>query len=213
MNLTAVPGVALDRALRLWKLPLNLAQAVLGQTDAATWPPAMVYERFEAGTRELVGNFVHDERLLERARLQRLKLAQLDRSVGLEAEAELERQEAERTRNARIQDADQRRKAAQRQAVQREQALERERQHTESKVRKQASERKAQEKRRAEQRREATQVREVAAKKVELDAKAKALTVKDQAVKAKGHALTLEDEADRKKATRKAAATARRNAS
>lgn len=210
MNLTDVPGLALDRTLQLWRAPLTLTQTILRQNgEAVAWPPAMAFERFEAGARELVGNLVHDERLIERARLQRTKLAQVARAAGLEAEASLTRDEADRTRDARLQEAEKRRQVAKRQADQREEVLERERHQAKASVRKQAATRKAAEQHRAEGRREATQVREVAAKKKELDAEAKALSVEDRAVKAKGRALQLEDDAARRKAARKAAAARR----
>jgi len=206
IDITTVPGYALDRTLQLWRLPLTVAQTALHQDrDAMTWPPVIAFERFEAGARERVGSVLHDERLLGRARLQRTKLAQLEKAVALEAEAAQKDMEAEAARRDRQQTAEERREAAQRQADEREQALERDREKAQAAVRRQAEEREHAEARLAEQRREATQVREVGAKQKQLDAEARALAKEDRAVQAKGRALNLEDEAERKKAVRKAA--------
>lgn len=206
IDITALPGYALDRTLQLWRLPLTVAQTALRQDrDAMTWPPVIVFERFEAGARERVGSVLHDERLLGRARLQRTKLQQLERAVLLEADAAQKEAEADAALRDRQQAADEHREAAQRQADEREQALEREREKTKAAVRRQAEERAQAEERLAEQRREATQVREVAAKQKQLDAEARALAKEERAVQAKGRALHLEDEAKDKQAARKAA--------
>jgi len=123
IDLTAVPGIALDRTLRQWRRPLEVGKAVLARDAGPDWGPTLAFERFEIAARERVGGLLHDERLLERARIQRQKLHQVERAAKLEAEAEAKSEHAEETLQQRRQAAEHRRQQAEEEADRREQAL------------------------------------------------------------------------------------------
>lgn len=207
MKITALPGIALDRALDLWRLPLRIGQAALRQNgDAATWGPAIAMERFEVGTRELVGGLLHDDRLLDRARLQRVKLDELEKAAALKADADLQAKRAEETLASREQAAESRRAAVRRQADERERDLERKRRQAEQELEAKTAEREAALEQRAEKRRQAVELKDAAAKRRQLDAEAAALSKQERAVQAKGRAMSLEDAAAQKRAARRATA-------
>jgi hypothetical protein len=205
MQLHALPGRALDRTLRTWRLPLDVTQTILRRdTDPATSAPTRAFERFEVAARSLVGNAFHDTRLIDRAELQRRKLDELEHSLELQQEAKARKQEADKTRQQREQAAEERRRSADADAAKREQALEAERARAEAQLEAETAERQAAEEDRAEQRREATELRDAAGTKRALDAKSQALAKKEQAAAAAERALHLDDEGARRAAARKA---------
>src|SRR5206468_2327062 len=78
------------------RLPLTAVETVTGQRGAEhPWPPAMIFETFEAGVKQVLGTILRDPELVDEARVQQAKLGQLRQAEMLEAEAELRRQQAE----------------------------------------------------------------------------------------------------------------------
>ncbi len=205
-SLSAIPRVALDRTLQLWRLPLTTVETLLRRdADATPLALSVAFERLEAGSRELVGNALRDEQMLARARLQRLKVQQIEQAARLATAAERKQQEAEMTLAERQAATEERRAEVRRTAARQEADLEEERREKEAAAARKAADRKAKERELAEQRRKETQLREVDATRRELDAESVALAEQEQAVQAKGKALDLEAEAERTKARRKAA--------
>lgn len=205
MKINALPGIALDRALELWRLPLRLTQTALRQNgDAVAWAPAIAFERFEVGTRELVGGLLNDDRLLARARLQRAKLDELERAAALKTDADRQATNAEKTLASRQQDAERRRAEVRRQADERERGIESRRRQAEQDLEEKTAEREAALERRAEKRRQAVELKDASAKRRQLDTEAAALAKEERAVQAKGRAMRLEDAAARKRTARKA---------
>ena len=204
-TLTAIPGRVLDQTLKLWRLPLDLATSRLRpDAEETAWPPLMLVERFEATARETVGTLLHDDRLLDRARLQRTRIHQLERARVIDVEASTKAEQADQTLQQRREAAEEQRTSAARTADEREQALQREQQTRKADARKAAAAKKQKARERADAKAKATRAREDAATRARLDQQAAALAEEEQAVDEKARALDLQDEAEKAKVARKA---------
>jgi hypothetical protein len=158
--------------LRVARLPLTAVEAVA--KPESDWAPARAFEGYEARVKELVGGLVDDEELLSSARVQRARLAQLDRAEEKQAEAARATQRVAK-KKARA------KASVEREFDQREQANRRVE--------------KAQKK--------AVAKRATAAKRSTLSAEAAALSTKERAVQAKSEAVALDRAVETTKAVRK----------
>src|SRR5689334_18444552 len=97
MNVNEIRRWSLDLWLQSVRFPLTMTETVIGRDDG-TWPPAIAFETFEGTVKGFVGRVMHDDTLVELARLQRAEISQRRRSVELhEAATALE---AETSREA-----------------------------------------------------------------------------------------------------------------
>src|SRR3546814_15780734 len=83
-ELKAVPREAVLHTLRLWRMPLGLAENVFAkesdQQPVSTWPPAVDFDRVASSVAHAAGVVLNDEVLLNTHTVTRAKVAQIDAS-------------------------------------------------------------------------------------------------------------------------------------
>src|SRR3546814_19107181 len=77
-ELKAVPREAVLHTLRLWRMPLGLAENVFAKESAqqpvSTWPPAVAFDRVASSVAHAAGVVLNDEVLLHTAQVKRAKV-------------------------------------------------------------------------------------------------------------------------------------------
>jgi hypothetical protein len=107
-----IPRAALGAVLWVGRLPLTVAELVRG--IEGEWPPALVFDGFAAGVRELAGGVLHDDELVHAARLERARVSALRKASELDAVASATREQADAEfREERVRDEQQRENIAQ----------------------------------------------------------------------------------------------------
>src|SRR5205807_157549 len=135
MPITSIPRQLVKTSLRSVRLPLTAVETVTGQRGAEhPWPPAMIFETFEAGVKQVLGTILRDPELVDEARVQQAKLGQLRQAEMLEAEAELRRQQADAEFAEKHETIEARRQRIEREADERERAIERDKAAAERRV-------------------------------------------------------------------------------
>jgi hypothetical protein len=105
------------------RLPVTVAERVRGDVDD-DWAPALAFDRAVATAEEMVGGLLHDDEMVQAARLTRARVSQLRRAHDLEAEALATREHADAELAERRAHDEQQRKAASRQRAARSSGLE-----------------------------------------------------------------------------------------
>ena len=82
MELNTIPRTAVRATLLGLRLPICGVEVLTGQTGNASWPPAMAFEGFEAGMKQVVGSILRDEELVDEGRIQQAKVTELRRAGG-----------------------------------------------------------------------------------------------------------------------------------
>ena len=207
MDVLTLPRTSIDLWLRAVRLPLSGVEAVVHRDGDAQWPPSIAFEGFEAAVREQAGRLLRDERLLQKAQLQRAEVAQRRRALEHQQEAAQKAAEAERRFQAEQQAAEQQRQRAEREAEQRAVRLERERQEAERRTQQQLEAKEQAQQEAAEKRSRAVRSTERAARTKRLDVEDKVLTKEEQAVRAREGSRQLKQQAEATKARRQARRT------
>lgn len=115
MSLQSISRAYVSAVLRVARVPFDLAERLAGHQGDETWPPALAYDGFEAGVKQVLGSIGRDEELVRQARLQQTRVAELRDAVRLETIAEQTRSEADETFQSRRQaDAQKRDEVAER---------------------------------------------------------------------------------------------------
>lgn len=204
MSIRAIPRGAVDGAVKLVRLPLDVAIALLpGNGDGAGPAVKITVDRWEATLREIAGYALRDDVLREEATRRRVAVDERARALRLRNTAEARSAAADETLADRVEQADERRAAAEQRA---------ERERAEAEQRRAAKSRaagQAETKRKAANRRTRAKVEEVieeqadAARLEQLETEAKALEERETALVAKDEARRLRDAATARKAARK----------
>jgi hypothetical protein len=126
-QLQEIPRTVVRTWLRAAQVPLRVVERVAHRDDAAEWPPALVFESFEAQVKQVVGGVLRDDELVAEGRLIEAKVGQLRKAAQLETVAERRKATAVAREQATRESAQQRRRRVAREAAQRDEALERER--------------------------------------------------------------------------------------
>ena len=202
MQIKEIPRDALELGFRGARLPLTVAERLLARSDSS-WPPALMFDKVEAGVKDLVGWATRDETLHASARLLRAEVTKREEAMAERAHAvELEQQAAARAEARRDE------LAAQREAVEDTEA---EREHQIQQAESDARERAA---RAAEAKRTATRTtaakhkqavskRAARADAERLEAESQALRAEQAAVQARGETLDLDKAVQAKKSARR----------
>jgi hypothetical protein len=202
MDTLSLPRTGVDLWLRALRLPLNGVEAVVHRDGDAQWPPSIAFEGFEAAVREHTGRFLRDERLLQKAQLQRAEVAQRRRALEQQEEAARKAAEADQRFQAEQQAAEQQRQRAERDAAQRKARLERERQETERKAAERLAAKEAAQQEAAEKRDRTVRSTERAARTKRLDVEDAVVAKQEQAVRARAGSRQLKEQAEATKARR-----------
>jgi len=201
-----IPRSAVDAGVKLTRLPLDIAVAMLpGDDDGSGAKPAagIALDRFEATLRDAAGIALFDSELREDAMRRRLAADERERELRLRTEAERHSAEADERFSERVDDAEDRRTAAEQRAEQERQAAEqRKQQRAAGAARREQTRKAANSKVRAKADEQIAQDADEA-RLEQLRAEAKALEEREAALAAQAEAKRLQDEATKKKAARK----------
>ncbi|MBA2608462.1 MAG: hypothetical protein H0U92_05965 [Actinobacteria bacterium] len=203
MQITTIPRTAVKSALDAMRLPLSTIERLTGQAENQAWPPALMFEEFQASAKQFAGSVLRDETLVEEGRLQSVKVSELRRSFDLDLKAEATREQADAKLARKHESAEGERQQAEQQAREREAKIARLKRDTEARV-------KADAKRAAETVAKAEKIREDrlaaadrAARLANADAESTALAKQKKAVASISKVTTLADAVETKKAKRK----------
>ena len=143
MQLNTIPRTAVKATLLGLRLPICGVEALTGQTGNASWPPAIAFEGFEAGVKQVVGSFLRDDELVDEGRVQQAKVTELRRAVELEVQADQTRAAGARELRERRARAKEERTKAEQDALRREQMIERDKRAAEQRVERELAEKAA----------------------------------------------------------------------
>lgn len=195
-------------ALALWlrgvRLPLTAVERFAAPSDEpASWPPAIAFEKLEAGVKDAIGRATGDEVLVGLANLQRTEVAKREEALAKRAAAEQTRHEARvEAQEAEAELARERRAAAERDRRRHEQVEAREREAKAAAARR-ASAKRTSAKKAAATRTKAVDAAAQQAEAARLRKEERALQAKAAAVEAEGEVLDLDKAVRAKKAIRK----------
>jgi soluble cytochrome b562 len=204
VQLNTIPRTAMRATLMGLRLPICGAEVLTGQKENASWPPAMAFEGFEAGVKQVVGAILRDEELVDEGRIQQAKVTELRRAVELEVRADQKRAAGDRELREQQARADEERKKAEQDALRREQAIERDQRAAEQRVAQELGKKAAAIEATAQQRDKRVTAAEREASLTRVDQESTALKQQRRAVRAKKAAGDASDELERKKAERQA---------
>jgi hypothetical protein len=182
-NVQAVPRLFVSSYLTVLRLPLMVTRRIAKQRGNEKWPPALAFERFEAGVETLAGSLLRDQALTQTGRLRQAKVGQLRKAAELETLAGQEENQADERLEQRRKQVTEEREETQRRAEQRKRELERQAELHERKVEKKAEKRAAASRQAKAAEEKAIAREERAAKKQALDAEARAQDVTKEALK------------------------------
>ncbi len=204
MSIRAIPRGAVDGAVKLARLPLDVAIALLPGNGDGPGPAAKItVDRWDATLREIAGYALRDDVLREEATRRRVAADERARALRLRNAAQARSDAADDTLADRVEQAEERRAAGEQRA---------ERERAEAERRRAAKSRaaaQAETKRKAANRRARAKVEEVIeeqadeARLEQLETEAKALEEREAALVAKDEARRLRDAAAARKAARK----------
>lgn len=204
MQLNTIPRTAVKATLLGLRLPICGVEALTGQTGNASWPPAIAFEGFEAGVKQVVGSILRDEELVDEGRIQQAKVTELRRAVELEVQADQTRAAGARElRERRARAKEERTKAAQ-DALRREQMIERDKRAAEQRVERELAEKAAAIEATAQRRDKRVAAVERDASLTRVEQESAAVARQRRAVQATKAANNAGDALERKKAQRQA---------
>ena len=204
MSIRVIPRTAVDGAMKLTRLPLDIAVALLpGNGAGARQAAGVAVDRVEAKLRDAAGIALHDRELRDDATRRRLAADERARELRLRAAAARERTEADARFSVRVDDAEEHRSAARQRAEDERRATERAEQQRTRAARATEQRRKAASRTVRAKAADAIEEKADEARVEQLEAEAIALQERERALTAQAEAQRLQDAATRKKATRK----------
>lgn len=202
---TTIPRIALEGYLKLVRIPLDRAVALLPDNGEGRGPAAsLALDRADATVRAVAGSVLGDDALRKDAERRRTAADERERALRLHAEAERKAQAADERLSEQERSADRQRKQAE------QQEQERRRQAKERREQKARAASKTEAKRRDSSRKvkaatdEAVEARAREARLDALETKSEALEEREEALTATDEARRLRETAERTKAARKA---------
>ena len=204
MQINTIPRTAVKATLLGLRLPICGVEALTGQTGNASWPPAIAFEGFEAGVKQVVGSFLRDDELVAEGRVQQAKVTELRRAVELEVQADQTRAAGERELRERRARAKEERTKAEQDALRREQMIERDKRAAEQRVERELAEKAAAIEATAQRRDKRVTAVERDASLTRVEQESAAVARQRRAVQATKAASNAGDALERKKAQRQA---------
>jgi len=204
VQLNTIPRTAMKATLMGLRLPICGVEALTGQSGNASWPPAIAFEGFEAGMKQVVGSILRDGELVEEGRVQQAKVAELRRAVELEVRADQKRAAGERELRERQARAKEERDKAEQDALRRELMIERDKRAAEQRVERELAEKAAAVDATAERRDKRVAAAERDASLTRVEQESTALAQQRRAVRATKAASDASDALERKKTQRQA---------
>jgi hypothetical protein len=203
MQITQIPRDALDLGFRGARLPLTVAASVLARgRDSSSWPPVLMFDKVEAGVKDLVGRATHDDTLRATARLQRAEVDKREEALVTRARAAEVEQAAEARAEARRGDLEAEREAMEEADAERERQIEEAEREARQRAAKEAEAKRAATRTTAAKRKKAVGKRASQAQAERLASESEALRAEQQAVEARGEVLDLDKAVEAKKSAR-----------
>jgi len=202
MQIKEIPRVALELGFRSARLPLTVAEKLLARRDS-TWPPALVFDKVEAGVKDIVGRATHDETLQASARLQRAKVTKREEAMAERAHAAEVQQQGEARAEARRAELAAKREAVEDAEAQRERQIEQAELEARERAAQEAEAKRSATRTTAAKRKQAVSKRATRADVERLEAESQALRAKQAAVEARGETLDLDKAVQAKKSARR----------
>jgi colicin import membrane protein len=202
MQIKEIPRDALELGFRGARLPLTVAEKLLARRDS-TWPPALVFDKVEAGVKDIVGRATHDETLQASARLQRAKVTKREEAMAERAHAAEVQQQAEARAEARRAELAAEREAVEDAEAQRERQIEQAEREARERAAQEAEAKRSATRTTAAKRKQAVAKRATRADAECLEAESQALRAKQAAVEARGETLDRDKAVQAKKAARR----------
>jgi len=202
MQIKEIPRDALELGFRGARLPLTVAEKLLARRDS-TWPPALVFDKVEAGVKDIVGRATHDETLHASARLQRAKVTKREEAMAERAHAAEVQQQAEARAEARRAELAAEREAVEDAEAQRERQIEQAEREARERAAQEAEAKRSATRTTAAKRKQAVAKRATRADAERLEAESQALRAKQAAVEARGETLDRDKAVQAKKSARR----------
>jgi hypothetical protein len=202
MQIKEIPRDALELGFRSARLPLTVAEKLLARRDS-TWPPALVFDKVEAGVKDIVGRATHDETLQASARLQRAKVTKREEAMAERAHAAEVQQQGEARAEARRAELASKREAVEDAEAQRERQIEQAELEARERAAQEAEAKRSATRTTAAKRKQAVSKRATRADVERLEAESQALRAKQAAVEARGETLDLDKAVQAKKSARR----------
>jgi hypothetical protein len=204
MQINQIPREALELGFKGARLPLTVAERVLGRgQDTSSWPPVLMFDKVEAGVKEILGQATHDDALLATARLQRSEVDKRQEAMAKRARAGEVELEAETRAEDRREQLDAQREAIEESDAEREQRIEEAEREAHERAAREAAAKRSATRTTAAKRKQAVDKRAARSEAERLRAEAKALRAEEAAVEARGETLELDKAVQAKKSARR----------
>jgi len=200
MNVLTLPRAAVDRSIRIVRLPVD---RVFQRENERTAGIALTVDRADAAVRRIAGRLLHDDVLCEDARERVLAADERQRALELRAEAELRARRADEELQKKLDTAEGRREQAARRAEEQEKQAEARRREETRRIEQQAEQRKASVRAAAERTEQHIEERARKERLTELERESEVLQAKDDALTATSEAQRLQRAASELKSERK----------
>lgn len=206
-QLKALPREAVLGTLRLWRMPLELAESTFAKESAeqavSTWPPAVAFDKVASSVAHAAGVVLNDQVLLQTATVKRAKVAQIERAVEAEELAEATRADADQRLQAKRAEADRKEREAAQRAEQRKAQARTEKQQAKQRVQQQAAAKEQAVDEVAARKQERIEAEEREAKRRELEVEKRTLAEQREALQATKAAAATKKAAESVKKARK----------
>jgi colicin import membrane protein len=204
MGIRAIPRSAVDGAMKLARLPLDVAVSLLPRNGDSARPAARIaVDRWEATLRQIAGYALHDEEMRADAIRRRAAADERARALRLRETAEQRRAAADERLADRVEDAEEQREAAEARAERKRRQATEQRAERAARAARTESKRKAAHREMHEQAQDAIEEEADEARLEQLEAEAKVLEERERALTAQSEAQRLQDAATARKAARK----------
>jgi colicin import membrane protein len=200
MNVLALPRTAVDRSLRIVRLPID---RVIRRDNNRTAAIALTVDRADAAVRRFAGQLLHDDVLREDATERELAANERQRALELRAEAELRARRADEDLHSELDTAKARRETAARRAEEQEKQAEARRREETRRIEERTEERKSATREAAERNEQRIEERARKERLTELERESEVLEAKDDTVTAASEAQRLQRAASEVKSERK----------
>jgi hypothetical protein len=199
----SAPAKAVDLAVTAVRLPITIAEQVVGEDAVASIPPVRAVTAVQAWMLDAGGTLLHDERLNARASLLRAALERQAEAADLELVAEERREEATAATEARLDEAEALRQGAAAAADEQRRRIAKATQAKQRATKEAVAKTAAVVERVDKEREKRLAADERAARRSSLVDERQALAQERKAVQAKSRALKLEDDLDKAKSSRR----------
>jgi hypothetical protein len=203
MDVLAIPRTAVDRSLRILRLPLDTTIGVLDREGDRAIAITLVVDRADASVRRLAGRVLHDELLQRDAQARVTAVEERQSALDLRVEARLRRRRADAESRDDLEAADARRVEAERHADHERKRVEEERQAASRQRADQVEQRKVASRKAAERTERNIAARAQKARLEQLERDSAVLVVEEQSTTTTSEAQRLQRAASEAKSKRK----------